>query len=311
MNRAIISRHCVPRTLSPSPRRFGHQTCCGLSTLCAVLLSRSERLRRRCFAARACTGNESKDFFHDHAMLGQHEFWNRRYSLGDHIEWIANYVELERILECASSVDNPHVLNLGCGTSRLSEDMYDAGWKEITNVDISSVAVAKMRDRNHVLRPQMLWLVADATDMSAIPSNSFDLVLDKSTFDAIAAARNAANVVKLLAEVSRVLKVGGVYLLISLNKYLIGNPDVLKMPHVSFTIEVVAIGERTDCACIKCQKLADADDMRSVYLDSVLEQSTLKRTPVQDTSKGPTCDTCLPEGLQTCVQVEPYPFFLD
>ncbi len=37
------------------------------------------------------------------------------------------------------------ILNVGCGNSRLSEEMFEEGFKNITNVDISAVAVKSMQ----------------------------------------------------------------------------------------------------------------------------------------------------------------------
>ena len=42
-----------------------------------------------------------------------------------------------------------------------------------------------MEERNREKRPNMSWLVMDATDMHQFESNTFDLVIDKSTNDAI------------------------------------------------------------------------------------------------------------------------------
>lgn len=39
------------------------------------------------------------------------------------------------------------VLELGCGNSQLSEELYKEGINEITCIDLSSVAVEKMRAR--------------------------------------------------------------------------------------------------------------------------------------------------------------------
>jgi hypothetical protein len=37
---------------------------------------------------------------------------------------------------------------LGCGNAKFSEDLYDAGFKNIYNVDISSVVIKQMKVRN-------------------------------------------------------------------------------------------------------------------------------------------------------------------
>jgi 2-polyprenyl-3-methyl-5-hydroxy-6-metoxy-1,4-benzoquinol methylase len=46
-------------------------------------------------------------------------------------------------------------LMLGCGNSELSEQMYDAGYTKITNIDISSVVIEQMAERSRLSRPEM------------------------------------------------------------------------------------------------------------------------------------------------------------
>lgn len=55
---------------------------------------------------------------------------------------------------------------LGCGNSKLSEQMYEAGYHNIVNIDISDSVIQQMekisRDKGYT---QMKWLTMDATDM--------------------------------------------------------------------------------------------------------------------------------------------------
>ena len=46
---------------------------------------------------------------------------------------------------------------LGCGNANFSADMYDDGYKNITNVDISSVVIKQMIEKNQIERPEMTW----------------------------------------------------------------------------------------------------------------------------------------------------------
>ena len=47
------------------------------------------------------------------------------------------------------------VLNLGCGNSVLSEGLYDKGFKNIINIDISPVVIEQMQKRNSIRRPEL------------------------------------------------------------------------------------------------------------------------------------------------------------
>jgi len=205
--------------------------------------------------------------------LGGRVFWDFRHSVGDSFDWIADFSELHPVLtQCCPNLKDATVLNLGCGTSRFCEDLYDVGCQRIVNTDISPVAIEKMRARNVGSRPEMHWHVADARDMAEFRSGSFDLVFDKSTLDAVTAMKSHVDTSKLLAEVSRVLRVGGIYFLVTLNQTLMKNPEgLLCMPFLAFELETIKLGTRLDCSCICCRKLADADGQRHANLPSALQ----------------------------------------
>ncbi|XP_073314083.1 uncharacterized protein [Primulina huaijiensis] len=57
------------------------------------------------------------------------------------------------------------ILVPGCGSSTLSENLYDEGFRNITNVDFSKVVISNMLRRNVRERPEMKWRVMDMTDM--------------------------------------------------------------------------------------------------------------------------------------------------
>ena len=95
--------------------------------------------------------------------------------------------------------------------------MYDAGYTNIDNMDISQVVIDQMKKRNED-REGMRWVVMDALDMK-YESETFDCVIDKSTIDAILCGEYSFyNTAKMLKEVQRVLKTGGTYFAISYGK---------------------------------------------------------------------------------------------
>ena len=54
------------------------------------------------------------------------------------------------------------VLVVGCGNSQLSADMYDVGYHNIINIDISDITVKQMVEKNKEKRPEMKFLQMDA-----------------------------------------------------------------------------------------------------------------------------------------------------
>ena len=65
----------------------------------------------------------------------------------------------------------------------------------------------------------MVWKVLDVTEMITFASNTFDLVIDKSTIDCLF-CKNDYNekVASMLNETHRVLKPGGFYFCVSLGQ---------------------------------------------------------------------------------------------
>jgi len=97
---------------------------------------------------------------------------------------------------------------VGCGNSTLSIDMYNNGYKNITNIDISGVVINQMEEKY----PMMTWIKMDVMKMSTLEGKTFDVVIDKGTLDAILCGDNStANAEAMLREISRLLSRNGVF----------------------------------------------------------------------------------------------------
>ncbi|KAK1287100.1 hypothetical protein QJS10_CPB19g01422 [Acorus calamus] len=104
----------------------------------------------------------------------------------------------------------------GCGSSRVSEYLYDEGFRRITNIDFSKVAISDMLRRNVRGRPEMRWRVMDMTELQ-FADGYFDVVLDKGGLDALMEPEHGAKLGSLyLKEVKRVLKVAGKFICLTL-----------------------------------------------------------------------------------------------
>jgi ubiquinone/menaquinone biosynthesis C-methylase UbiE len=110
------------------------------------------------------------------------------------------------------------ILIVGCGNANFSEDLYDAGYKNIWNIDISKVVIDQMAKRNFC-RKRMKYEVMDCCNLK-YEDNFFDVIIDKSTIDAILCGDNAfLNTALMLKEGQRTLKEeGGLYIAISYGK---------------------------------------------------------------------------------------------
>ncbi|ALC40309.1 CG2614 [Drosophila busckii] len=151
--------------------------------------------------------------------FGQTDYWNEFFKKRGEkaFEWYGEYLELcDQIHKYIKPADK--ILMLGCGNSKLSMDMYDTGFKEITNIDISPVAVKKMLELNAKTRPDLKFIQMDATAMS-FSDESFSVALDKGTLDALFvddSAETKALVERYFKEILRTMRNGGRYVGISL-----------------------------------------------------------------------------------------------
>lgn len=89
---------------------------------------------------------------------------------------------------------------VGCGNSELSEQLYDVGYKHLTNIDISETVVTHMNQRNAERRPGLTFQQVDATQ-TPYEDGSYQAALDKGTLDAMASEEDGALARKMLTEV--------------------------------------------------------------------------------------------------------------
>ncbi|CAB4263006.1 unnamed protein product [Prunus armeniaca] len=145
------------------------------------------------------------------------ENWDRFFTIrgsDNEFEWYAEWADLRgpllaHLSKLQSQTQPLQILVPGCGVSNLSDHLYDAGFKAITNIDFSEVAVSDMLQRNACQRPGMKWQVMDMTTMQ-FEDESFDVVVDKGGLDALIEPEfglKKGN--QYLSEVNRVLKSGG------------------------------------------------------------------------------------------------------
>ena len=150
---------------------------------------------------------------------GDPKYWENRYKNSKStFDWLEDYGSLKSIISDLIPEENKKfstILNLGCGNSLLCEEMYDDGYKNIINIDLSETVIKYMEKRNKEIRKKLKFFVMDCRELN-INNNSIDLAIDKSTIDALLCGENSfINVAKMLKEVQRVLKIGGYYLMIS------------------------------------------------------------------------------------------------
>ena len=218
--------------------------------------ARRPRLRRAGPpAAAAPTAARPNDTTH----TGKTSYWDERYTKDpEPFDWYQRYSGIQELLQKYVKKDDA-VLMAGCGNSRLSEDMFEDGFANISNVDISRVVIDQMGDK-YKDKPALTFQQMNVCSLE-FPDESFDAVIVKGTMDAILCGEGStANVAKMCMEVSRVLKPSGILFVVSY-----GVPDnrmqYLENEDYSWTVTTHTVPKPT----VSATAVPDTKDANSVH----------------------------------------------
>eukprot|EP00004_Rigifila_ramosa_P012560 TRINITY_DN2722_c0_g1_i1.p1 TRINITY_DN2722_c0_g1~~TRINITY_DN2722_c0_g1_i1.p1 ORF type:complete len:220 (-),score=42.72 TRINITY_DN2722_c0_g1_i1:155-763(-) len=178
------------------------------------------------------------------AQYGKKDYWEDRYAKdSESFDWFQKFEGLKAALS-KHIKDSDKVLNVGCGNSTLSEELYDAGVsKNITNIDVSTTVIKQMSEK-HAGKDGLTFTVMNATSLHFSPA-TYDVIIDKGTLDCVLCAENSThNSDKMLSELSRVLKAGGRVLYITYASPEIRKP-LLDKPKYGWTIETISLPKPT------------------------------------------------------------------
>lgn len=150
-------------------------------------------------------------------------YWDERFAQEEHYEWFKDYSHFRHIvLQHIKPLSS--VLELGCGNSQLCEELYRDGITELTCIDLSPIAVEKMKQRliNKGYK-EINVLEADMLDLP-FEDGCFDVVIEKGTMDVLFVdsgdpwnphPATVEKVMKMLHEIHRVLKPEGIFISIT------------------------------------------------------------------------------------------------
>lgn len=117
------------------------------------------------------------------------------------------------------SDEGKKILMLGCGNSKLGEDMIEQGWVgPIIQVDVSPKVISSMSERcaSYIKSGCMDFVQDDATSLTAFEDSSIDSIIDKGLVDALFCANEPLG--RIMHSTSRVLKPGGVFSFLSFSR---------------------------------------------------------------------------------------------
>ncbi|XP_041695114.1 eEF1A lysine and N-terminal methyltransferase isoform X2 [Coregonus clupeaformis] len=171
------------------------------------------------------------------------EYWERFFKKRGEkaFEWYGDYNKLCGVLHKYIK-PRDKVLVVGCGNSELSEQLYDVGYRHLTNIDISETVVNHMNQKNAKQRPDLTFQTVDATQ-TPYEDGSYQAALDKGTLDAMASQEEGALAGRMLAEVGRVLGIGGRYVCVTLAQESVIKLAVEHFVQVGWAVRLHCLGD--------------------------------------------------------------------
>jgi SAM-dependent methyltransferase len=109
------------------------------------------------------------------------------------------------LIEAAAPDPQASIIDVGGGESTLVDDLIARGYRQVTVLDISGIALAHARQRMGALAESIRWIQADAAQ-SPLASRAFDVWHDRAVFHFLTSPAVRAAYVE---EAARALKQDG------------------------------------------------------------------------------------------------------
>jgi len=164
------------------------------------------------------------------------EYWDERYKKSDRpYDWYSSWEKIGPLVAEHMPPLSGAILNVGCGNSRLPQELHDVGYKDVTSIDYSPAVIEQMQHKHADLGQKFLFM--DMTSMT-FANESFDLVVDKGALDALYTGAHD-KVFEAVPEFFRVLKPGGIYFSITFGEAA-RRKELRQAPWASFETLVLA-----------------------------------------------------------------------
>jgi 2-polyprenyl-3-methyl-5-hydroxy-6-metoxy-1,4-benzoquinol methylase len=100
----------------------------------------------------------------------------------DQVSWFRPHLQTSlALIERAASDQSASIIDVGAGASTLVDDLIEAGYCNLTVLDISQVAIEVAKSRLGEASKSIQWLRADVTGEN-FPAHSYDVWHDRAVF---------------------------------------------------------------------------------------------------------------------------------
>jgi len=116
-------------------------------------------------------------------MTEAHDHWQRVFTTKTDAEvsWYQPRPDVSLDLTTAAAPDrDAAIIDIGGGTSALTDHLLDRGYSDITMLDISEAALKRARERLGAAASKVRWIASDITEWS--PDRRWDVWHDRAAF---------------------------------------------------------------------------------------------------------------------------------
>lgn len=110
---------------------------------------------------------------------------------------------------------NNKILDIGCGAGRTTINLFKEGYTSITGLDVAENLLNYAKSYSESNNLNINFILGDATNLN-FPNNTFDAVI--FSYNGMQCIPKKENRAKVLKEIYRVLKSGGIYIFTAHNR---------------------------------------------------------------------------------------------
>ena len=140
-------------------------------------------------------------------MADRQQHWESVYRnrAADQVGWFQPHAASSLRLIAESADTNAQIIDVGGGASVLVDDLLDAGYRNLTVLDLAESALAASRKRLGTRSQQVQWIVGDVT-RAELPAAHYDVWHDRAVFHFLTDPEDRA---RYVAQVLKCVKPGG------------------------------------------------------------------------------------------------------